>query len=87
MFEENLVAGNFIEDYSDFDNIFKKTLKEVEDESRMVKAKPQKPRDYSETEKAHSSVASMIIKHKDDPEKENVKPSFKNLQEPHHLQI
>jgi len=77
MFEENLVAGNFIEDYSDFDNIFKKTLKEVEDESRMVKAKPQKPRDYSETEKAHSSVASMIIKHKDDPEKENVKPSSK----------
>lgn len=77
MFEENLIAGSFINDYSDFDNTFKKTLKEVEDESRMEKAKPQKPRDFSETEKAHSSVASMIIKHKDDNENVNVKPTKK----------
>jgi len=77
MFEENLIAGNYIEDYSSFDTAFKETLKKVEAESRMEKAKPQKPRDYSETEKAHSSVASMIIKHKDDNDKENVKPSKK----------
>ena len=66
MFQENLQAGKFFEDYSGFGPEFTRTLRLVEEESRIEKLAQQKPRKFEESEKSQKSIKSMIVTDKND---------------------
>jgi len=71
MFQENLKAGKFFEDYSGFDPEFARTLRLVEEESRMEKLTQHKPRKFEQSEKSQKSIKSMIVTDKNETKNEN----------------
>ena len=70
MFEDNLQAGKFLEDFSGFGPEFARALKLVEEESRIEKQSQQKPRKFEESEKSQKKIKSMIVSDKNDAKKE-----------------
>ena len=66
MFQDNLQAGKFLEDFSGFVPEFARALKLVEEESRIEKLAQQKPRKFEESEKSQKSIKSMIVSDKND---------------------
>ena len=66
MFQDNLQAGKFLEDFSGFGPEFTRALKLVEEESRIEKLAQQKPRKFEESEKSQKSIKSMIVSDKND---------------------
>jgi len=75
MFQDNLKAGKFLEDFSGFGPEFTRTLRLVEEESRIEKMAQQKPRKFEESEKSQKSIKSMIVSDKNEvkPKKEGKK--------------
>jgi len=75
MFQDNLKAGKFLEDFSGFGPEFTRTLRLVEEESRIEKMAQQKPRKFEESEKSQKSIKSMIVSDKNEakPKKEQKK--------------
>ena len=75
MFQDNLQAGKFLEDFSGFGPEFARALKLVEEESRIDKLAQQKPRKFEESEKSQKSIKSMIVcdENKGKPKKEQKK--------------
>lgn len=75
MFQDNLKAGKFLEDFSGFGPEFTRTLRFVEEESRIEKMAQQKPRKFEESEKSQKSIKSMIVSDKNEakPKKEQKK--------------
>jgi len=87
MFQDNLKAGKFLEDFSGFGPEFSRTLRLVEEESRIEKLAQQKPRKFEESEKSQKSIKSMIVSDKNEtkPKKEakkSVKIAEENIPEP-----
>jgi len=82
MFQDNLKAGKFLEDFSAFGPEFTRTLRLVEEESRIEKLAQQKPRKFEESEKSQKSIKSMIVSDKNEvkPKKE-VQKSVKIAEE------
>ena len=66
MFQDNLHAGKFLEDFSGFGPEFARALKLVEEESRIEKLAQQKPRKFEESEKSQKSIKFMIVSDKND---------------------
>eukprot|EP00092_Neocalanus_flemingeri_P021553 GFUD01023375.1.p1 GENE.GFUD01023375.1~~GFUD01023375.1.p1 ORF type:complete len:628 (+),score=176.70 GFUD01023375.1:70-1953(+) len=66
MFQDNLQAGKFFEDYSGFGPEFTRTLRLVEEESRIEKLAQQKPRKFEESDKSQKSIKSMIVSDKNE---------------------
>jgi len=66
MFKDNLKAGNFLEDFSNFGPEFTRALKLVEEEAKLEKLAQQKPRKFEESEKSQKSIKSMIITDKNE---------------------
>jgi len=86
MFQDNLKAGKFLEDFSGFGPEFTRTLRLVEEESRIEKLAQQKPRKFEESEKSQKSIKSMIVSDKNEvkPKKEakkSVKIAEETIQE------
>lgn len=86
MFQDNLKAGKFLEDFSGFGPEFTRTLRLVEEESRIEKLAQQKPRKFEESEKSQKSIKSMIVSDKNEvkPKKEakkSVKIAGETIQE------
>ena len=73
MFQDNLQAGKFLEDFSGFGPEFARALKLVEEESRIEKLAQQKPRKFEESEKSQKSIKSMIVSDKNES-KTDMKP-------------
>jgi len=75
MFQDNLQAGKFLEDFSGFGPEFARTLRLVEEESRIEKLAQQKPRKFEESEKSQKSIKSMIVSDKNEvkPKKDSKK--------------
>ena len=53
-------SGQLSHDFSSFREDFNDVLRECEEEERLLKQTPQKPRSYNESEKSTRTVASMI---------------------------
>jgi len=86
MFQDNLQAGKFLEDFSGFGPEFTRALKLVEEESRIEKLAQQKPRKFEESEKSQKSIKSMIVSDKNDTKtdmksKKEQKKSVKIIEE------
>jgi len=86
MFQDNLQAGKFLEDFSGFGPEFTRALKLVEEESRIEKLAQQKPRKFEESEKSQKSIKSMIVSDKNESKtdlksKKEQKKSVKILEE------
>jgi len=82
MFQDNLQAGKFLEDFSGFGPEFARTLRLVEEESRIEKLAQQKPRKFEESEKSQKSIKSMIVSDKNEAKpKKDVKKSVKISEE------
>jgi len=82
MFQDNLKAGKFLEDFSGFKPEFERTLRLVEEESRIEKLAQQKPRKFEESEKSQKSIKSMIVSDKNEAKpKKDVKKSVKISEE------
>jgi len=82
MFQDNLKAGKFLEDFSGFGPEFTRTLRLVEEESRIEKLAQQKPRKFEESEKSQKSIKSMIVSDKNEVKsKKEAKKSVKIAEE------
>jgi len=82
MFQDNLQAGKFLEDFSGFGPEFARTLRLVEEESRIEKLAQQKPRKFEESEKSQKSIKSMIVSDKNEAKpKKDSKKSVKIAEE------
>ena len=78
MFQDNLQAGKFLEDFSEFSPEFARTLRLVEEESKIEKLTLQKPRKFEELEKSQKSIKSMIVSDKNETKsKKDQKKSVK----------
>ena len=78
MFQDNLQAGKFLEDFSGFSPEFARTLRLVEEESKIEKLAQQKPRKFEESEKSQKSIKSMIVSDKNETKsKKDQKKSVK----------
>jgi len=74
MFKDNLSSGKYFGDYSNFTDTFNTVLAAVEEEAKSEKSKQKKPRDFTQSDKASKTVASMIVSDKNE-NKENKKPA------------
>lgn len=82
MFQDNLQSGKFLEDFSGFGPEFTRTLRLVEEESRIEKLAQQKPRKFEESEKSQKSIKSMIVSDKNEAKpKKDSKKSVKIAEE------
>jgi len=82
MFQDNLKAGKFLEDFSGFGPEFTRTLRLVEEESRIEKLAQQKPRKFEDSEKSQKSIKSMIVSDKNEVKsKKEAKKSVKIAEE------
>jgi len=90
MFQDNLKGGKVFADYSGFSPEFNRTLRLVEEESRIEKMAQNKPRKFEDSEKSQKSIKSMIVSDKNDSkndtkskkeQKKSVKIAEENIQE------
>jgi len=82
MFQDSLQAGKFLEDFSGFSPEFARTLRLVEEESKIEKLALQKPRKFEESEKSQKSIKSMIVSDKNEVKsKKDQKKSVKIQEE------
>jgi len=61
MFQDNLQSGKFFADFSGFTPEFSRTLRLVEEESKLEKLSSKKPKTFEESEKSRKTIGSMIM--------------------------
>ena len=61
MFQDDLHSRKFFADFSGFSPEFSKTLRLVEEESKLEKLSNKKPKTFEESEKSQKSIKSMIV--------------------------
>ncbi|XP_076056093.1 signal recognition particle receptor alpha isoform X2 [Oratosquilla oratoria] len=73
-FRDQLMEGQYYQSF-DFEDDYYIVLKNAEEEHKMVKQAPRRPRTFEESEKAKKTVASMIESRGDEPVKGKKKKS------------
>ena len=61
MFQDDLQSGKFFADFSGFTPEFSRTLRLVEEESKLEKLSSKKPKTFEESDKSKKSIGSMIM--------------------------
>lgn len=61
MFQDNLQSGKFFADFSGFTPEFSRTLRLVEEESKLEKLSSKKPKTFEESDKSRKTIGSMIM--------------------------
>ena len=61
MFQDDLQSGKFFADFSGFTPEFSRTLRLVEEESKLEKMSSKKPKTFEESDKSKKSIGSMIM--------------------------
>jgi len=61
MFQDDLQSGKFFSDFSGFTAEFSRTLRLVEEESKLEKLSSKKPKTFEESDKSKKSIGSMIM--------------------------
>jgi len=61
MFQDELQSGKFFADFTGFTTEFSRTLRLVEEESKLEKLSSKKPKTFEESDKSKKSIGSMIM--------------------------
>ena len=61
MFQDNLQSGKLFADFSGFTPEFSRTLRLVEEESKLEKLSSKKPKTFEESDKSRKTIGSMIM--------------------------
>jgi len=79
MFQDNLQSGNFFSDFSGFTTEFSRTLRLVEEESKIEKLSSKKPKTFEESDKSKKTIGSMIMNKEQDGNSKPKKESKKSV--------
>merc|ERR1719239_1414007 len=79
MFQDNLQSGNFFSDFSGFTTEFSRTLRLVEEESKIEKLSSKKPKTFEESDKSKKTIGSMIMNKDQDGNSKPKKESKKSV--------